>query len=378
MTGFRSKLKGALYGQAIGDAMGGPVEGQPPARIAEQFGDHDLTTFLPPTHGGDPATGKGDGRVTDDTLMTEVLILAYGDCKDHLDAYGYAEYLLPYVNGIKMWVPERQREMDLWDRLFYPEKYPWLRMSVFNAEPRSAGIGNLVNCGVAMWMMPVGAVNAGDPYAAYQEGVAIGVAHNESYAVEAGAVMSAAVAAGLSRDSSIEAVLRTAAELAQDGTRLAIDAALCAVDSSDGLDAFITKTREAVAPYDPRTGHAPEDRPLKPNELSNMGRPSRMAAIEELPVALAALRYGDGDFNKTLRAGVFYGRDCDSIAGMACCLYGAVYGLGALPADLCSVADAANRRDYGVMADRFFDTIMGISEKDAERFAARLGALGRP
>lgn len=375
MGGFRDKLKGALYGQAIGDAMGGPVEGQQPSRIAEQFGDHELSTFLPPTHGGDPATGKGNGRVTDDTLMTEVLILAYGDCEDHLDAYGYAEFLLPYVRGIKMWVPERQREMDLWDRLFYPEKYPWLRMSVFNAEPRSAGLGNLVNAGVAMFMMPVGAVNAGDPYAAYQEAVAVGVAHNESYAVEAGAVMATAVATGLSPSSSIEAVLRAAAEFARDGTGLAVDAAIHAADPSDDLESFIAKTREAVAPYDPRTGHAPDDRPLKPNELSNVGRPSRMASVEELPVALAALRYGGDDFTKTLRAGVFYGRDCDSIAGMACCLYGAIYGLEALPNDLCTVSDTANRRDYGAMADRLLDTIKVISGKDAERFASRRRAL---
>ena len=112
---FLDRLAGALYGQAIGDAMGGPVEGWPPDRILEQFEGHDFTTFLPPTHVGDPSPGKGDGRVTDDTLMAEALIFAYRDSQDHLDAYGYAEYLIPHVRGIPVWVPERGREMDLWD-----------------------------------------------------------------------------------------------------------------------------------------------------------------------------------------------------------------------------------------------------------------------
>lgn len=375
MCDFQDRVKGALYGLAIGDAMGAPVEGWPPEKIAERFGGHDLSTFLPPTHSGDPSTGKGDGRVTDDTLMTEALILAYCDHQDHLDAYGYAEFLLPHIKGIKVWVPEKRREMDLWDRLWYPEQYPWLRISIFNAEPRCAGRGNLVNCGVAMWMMPVGAVNVGDPDAAYQESVAIGLAHNESYAVEAGAVMAAAVATGLSPDGSIEAVVDTALALARDGTCLAIDAAIRAADPSDALSAFIVQTRDAISPYDPRADHVVDDPALTRTGLSNTGRPSRTASIEELPVALAALRYGDGDFFKTLRAAVYYGRDCDSIASMACCLYGAIYGVGVLPATLRAACDTANRRDFGAIADLFTGSVQAILGKDADRFANRQRAL---
>ena len=81
-----------------------------------------------------------------------------------------------------------------------------------------------MNCGVAMWMMPVGAVNAGDPLAAYNEAVALGLAHNESYAVEAGAVMAAAAAEAFSADATIASVLDTVQWIARDGTRNAIEA----------------------------------------------------------------------------------------------------------------------------------------------------------
>lgn len=216
------RLEGALYGAAVGDAMGAPVEGKMPGNIAKLFPRHDWTRFLPPTHGGDPDTGKGNGRVTDDTLMVEALINSYRDAGKHLDAYGYADFLLKHVYDEKVWVPERAAVMRLWDRLWWPEKYPWTRIVRNNIEPRVAGVGNCVNCGVAMWMMPVGAVNAGDPEAAYQEAVAIGLAHNESFAVEAGGVMAAAYAEAFAREATRESVVRASLAVARDGTADAI------------------------------------------------------------------------------------------------------------------------------------------------------------
>ncbi len=73
-TGLTDRIAAALSGVAIGDGMGAPVEGWHPDRIAAAFTE--VTEFLPPTHGGDPALGKGNGRITDDTLMTEALIEA--------------------------------------------------------------------------------------------------------------------------------------------------------------------------------------------------------------------------------------------------------------------------------------------------------------
>lgn len=375
MPRFREKLRGALYGVAIGDAMGAPVEGKMPDAIRHQFGDHDLLTFLPPTHGGDPDTGKGNGRITDDTLMTEALIKAYIEAEAHLDAYGYVEYLLPHVRGTPVWVPERQQEMDLWDRLWFPEKYPWMRLTMGNVDPRRAGVGNAVNCGIAMWMMPVGAVNAGSPEAAYQEAAAIGIAHNESYAVEAGAVMAAAAARAFAPDATVESVLDTSQALARDGTRNAIAAAVGAAEPGAGIREFIDTVRRAVRSYDPREGHVPDDSPLLTVGLSDVNLPSRIHAIEELPVALAALKYGAGDFNATLEAAVRYGRDCDSTAGMACALFGAIFGLSHLTPGLVEAVDPANCRDFRVLADRFTDAIYQILEDDQLRATRRVHAI---
>ena len=380
MSGFDERVYGGLTGGAIGDAMGAPVEGRGPEQIRNMIGDWDFTQFIPPQ--GWKGVGhywKGNGRITDDTLMVEALINAYNDARDHLDAYGYAKYLLPQVCNTVVWVPEYQKEMPIFERLWVPEKYPRWRLQYNNAEPRTAGVGNMVNCGVAMWIMPVGAVNAGDPCAAYQEAAALAQAHNESFAVEAAAVLAAAFAQAFATDS-VDEVIAAALELAQDGTKRACEAAVAAVDVSAPLPEFISDVRAAVAPFDQRTEHTSDDAPLSMNgngQISDVGRPSRTKSIEELPVALAALKYGDGDFAKTLRAGVCYGRDCDSIAGMACGLYGALFGSEQFPETLTAALAETNRRDFAEIARSFAETIKLIHEKDCTRFAARQTALTR-
>ena len=108
---------------------------------------------------------------------------------------------------------------------------------------------------------------------------------------------------------------------------------------------------------------------------TNKARPSRTASIEEVPIALGVLKYGAGDFNKTLHAGVFYGQDCDSIAGMAGALFGALYGVQAIPQDLRAASDRANRRDWSRIASDLARTARAILKRDAERFARRGAAL---
>lgn len=365
-----SRIDGALTGGAIGDAMGAPVEGWGPDQILGKFARWDFTTFIPPQGwDGQSHYWKGNGRITDDTLMVEALINAYHKAGTHLDAYGYAEFILPEVTHSAVWVPEYQKTMPIWERLWAPEKFPMFRLRYNNAEPRTAGVGNMVNCGVAMWIMPVGAVNAGNPETAYQEAAAIASAHNESFAVEAAAVLAAAHAEAMAGTSARE-VIAAALRVAKDGTCQACSAAVEAVDPLDELPTFITKVREAVAPFDQRSEHTSDDQPFtlrQPKQITDIGRPSRTMSIEELPVALAVLLYGEGDFIKTLSAGVCYGRDCDSIAGMATGLFGSLYGAAFFPPSLRAELDRVNQRDFAALARRLTETVRSIHASDQLR-----------
>jgi hypothetical protein len=79
-------------------------------------------------------------------------------------------------------------------------------------------------------------------------------------------------------------------------------------------------------------------------------RPSRLRSIEELPIALGLLIVARGDFDTAVIAGANYGRDCDSIAGMAGAIAGALHGIRAIRPAWVERIDAANRCDLRPLA----------------------------
>lgn len=375
------KLAGALYAFAIADAMGGSIENHLPEHIKTEFSHHDFTRFLPPTKSIKKEPGKGDGRTTDDTLNLETLLSIYNRHQDHLDAYDYAELFVKEITEKKVWIAEKGAEMAPNDRpLWWPERYAYQRNAINNGEPRTAGIGNWLNEGFQGIVMPVGAVNVGDPWRAYDEVTSFGTAHTESYALEGAGVNAAAYAVAFQKDGSVESALQAALMVAKDGTRMALEDVLATVNINDTQDDFICKARLAVLPYlqlSPKQmkaildGAAPNDTPKMLRERTNIGRPSRIACIENVPVALAALKYGNGDYMKTLKASLFYGRDAESIAAVATSILAAVKGASIVPESLKSGVDTANRRHYAETARTFLATVTAIYAKDKERLAKR-------
>jgi ADP-ribosylglycohydrolase len=350
------RVTGALYAFAVADAMGGPIENWTPGQIEERFGRHDLLEFLPPTEAAAPGTGKGDGRVTDDTLEVEALLRAYAMHRAHLDAYAYVTAYLPEVAQRKVWVAERQEERTVLDRpMWWPERYAWQRHAINRVDPRQGGQGNWLNQGLASIIWPVGAVDAGDPGRAYAEAVAFGSAHTESYALEGAAVVAAAFAVAFGPSPTAEAVVAAAVERAQDGTRLALRSALAATDPSAPVPAFADAVRRSWLPY---SGLPPErlgvpDPDTRDLSGTNVGLPSRTQALENVVAAIAAVQYGQGDFRKTFRAALFYGRDAESIAAVAASLIGAMQGPSVVPAGLRREVDRVNRRAFDAQAAAF-------------------------
>ena len=88
--------------------------------------------------------------------MTRVLVRAYATKRDHLDAYDVERLLVPAIVDEATWIPELDREDLLYHRLFLAEKWLVLKLRYGHADPRDAGVGNIVNCGAAMYIAPVG------------------------------------------------------------------------------------------------------------------------------------------------------------------------------------------------------------------------------
>lgn len=365
---LEDKSVGCLVGAAVGDALGGATEGWSPQQIRERWGgpvlgivppyyeDWRNTRPIAPYH-------KGDGHITDDTLMTQALVEVYAERRDHLDAYAVADDLVPRLIAGKQWVPELESEALLVQRIFLAEKWLVARLHYGHVDPREAGVGNIVNCGAAMYVAPVGIVNAGSPVAAYAEAIDIAAPHQSSYGREAAGVFAAAVAAAMSPGAGPEDVVASCLDLAHDGTRAAIAAVCEEARRHCDWGAALPALRAAVAPYDTV---GPEYRA----PAMDARRPSRTKSIEELPVALGLVLVGAGDYERAVLGAVNYGRDADSIATMAGAICGALGGLSAVPQEWHRDVATASRTELEPAGWTMAAVARDIMAKDVARAAA--------
>jgi ADP-ribosylglycohydrolase len=338
------KARGCIYGGAIGDALGSPAEWRTPAEIVARYGA--ITDFVEPWEG--PAeVGKGNGCYTDDTHMVRLLGQIYLEANDHLDPFRFANRIVQLVADETRWLPEWGREAPLIDRLFYPEKWLLMRLRLANADPRLGGVGNMVNCGAAMYAAPVGIVNAADPDNAYREAIEIFSAHQWSYGLEAAGVMAACVAEAFKPDATVTSVVATAIDLAREGTKQAIIAVTERARALSDWREAIAPLRGAMRPFD---GSAEDGRGDRGNGTDDW-QPSRLRAIEELPVALGFLVVTGGNFEQSVIGAANYGRDNDSIAGMAGAIAGALHGDRVLRPAWIETINRANRADLTPLAD---------------------------
>ncbi|MBA5222300.1 MULTISPECIES: ADP-ribosylglycohydrolase family protein [Streptomyces] len=366
------RITGALVGAAVGDALGGPVEGYSPEQITERHGGR-IHGIVGPWDGDRWRTArplapyhKGDGHVTDDTLLTHALVRVYATVRDHLDAYDVAEHLVPELIGQPRWIPELEAEALPLQRVFLAEKWLVARLHYGHVDPREAGNGNIVNCGAAMYMAPVGLVNAANPAGAYAEALDVAGAHQSSYGREAAGVFAAAVAAACAPGASPDSVVAACLSLAKDGTRSAIEAVCETAARYTDFESALGPLRRAVEPYDTV---GPEYR------APSLGarRPSRLHAIEELPVALGMLVVSGGDHRHAVLGSVNYGRDCDSIATMAGALAGA---LGSpVPDEWAKTVAEASRLDLTAPAHTLAEVAREVFARDVARRRAHEAAF---
>jgi ADP-ribosylglycohydrolase len=374
MNALRTKAIGCLAGAAVGDALGSATEGWSHEQIRQRYGGS-VSGIVPPYAEGRPDIPamtryqKGNGRVTDDTLMTLALVDVYARERRHLGAYDVAESLVPLLMNKIRWIPDMEREDTLLQRLFLAEKWLVTRLHHAHVDPREAGAGNIVNCGAAMYMAPVGIANAADPERAYAEAIDIAGAHQSSYGREAAGVFAAAVAAAMARDATIDDVVTASLSVAHDGTKAAIDAVVQRASrvSDHGV---ARELRAAVAPFDT----VGED-----YRSPGLGarRPSRLHSIEELPIALGLLVVAGGDYTTCVMGAVNYGRDADSIGTMAGAIAGAMGGRDAVPPTWREHVARESRVDLEAPGVAMAEVAAEIFTMDQHRQGAREDAFKR-
>lgn len=355
------KVMGSIVAATIGDAIGGATEGWSHAAILEHWGGF-VTGPAPmkKQRSISPKLTRGNGRYTDDTLMTHLMIETICDLRRHIDAFDLADVFVPKLAFEEKWIPELQEHANVLSRVFLAEKYLVLKLWTMKNDPREAGVGNAVNCGAAMYASPIGLINAGRPKQAYDEAVSVFGAHQSSYGREAAGVMAACVAeAANPAGSSVERIMQVALSLSKDGTHDAIASVLSAASAFETWEEAVSSgaIRDAIVPFD-----TVGEKYREPDMGAKM--PSRQKSIEELPVALAMLKITNGDVRQTILGGTNYGRDADSIASMGAAIAGALSGTEGIPQDWAEVVERESATDIYAPARALAEVTREIAKLD--------------
>jgi ADP-ribosylglycohydrolase len=315
-----SRARGALYGLAVGDALGMPTQMLSRAEIRDRWGPL-LPGFEPAPPGHPIAAGMPAGAITDDTeqavLLARLLVKGHGTVDPH-------ELATALVN----W------ERDMAERgsldLLGPSTKRAVAAVLAGVPPDEAGATGATN-GAAMRIAPVGIAAAlpdppglADLTALVDRVVAASfVTHNTGLALAGAAAVAAAVSAGISGASTTEA--RTTAIMA---ARLATDRGHWVAGA------------DVAARIEWAVGLVADRNQVEAAELIYTLVGTSLATQESVPAAFAVLAaVPDNPWQACLLAASL-GGDTDTIAAMTGAVAGACAGVTAFPAEAIAVIDA--------------------------------------
>ena len=325
MHEMRSRALGALYGLALGDALGMPTESLPRAELVARYGPLIGEFFAGPA--GHPlAAGRSAGSVTDDTeqavLLARLVVAGAGE----VDAGDMAA-------GLLAWEESMQTRGSL--NLLGPSTRAALAALAAGADVAGAGRAGATN-GAAMRIAPVGiATDSRNPGLLEDRVVAASrLTHNTGVALAGAAAVAMAVSAGIDGDPlpvTIGRAVAAAASAAGRGHWAAGADVAARISWATGL----------------ATGLGHDD--LIDTVYRLVG--TSLATQESVPAAFAVAAACPGDPWLACRIAASLGGDTDTIAAMTGAICGACHGAGAFPDAARRTVARVNGLDLGPLAD---------------------------
>ncbi len=344
---MKNRARGALYGLAIGDALGMPTQMLSRREIVERWGSF-LTGFEPAPPDHPIAAGLPAGAITDDTeqavLLGRLLVEGHGT----VDPGELAQALVSWERDMAA-----RGSLDL----LGPSTKRAIAAVLAGVPPEEAGASGDTN-GAAMRIAPVGIAvpldlreamppsspalspspsppSSSAPSSSLstlvdQVVAASCVTHNTGLALAGAAAVAAAVSAGIAGASTAEATMIAAAAAglaASRGHWVAGADVAARIDWAAGLVAGRDRAEAAALIY------------------TLVG--TSVATQESVPAAFAVLAAVPDDPWQACLLAASLGGDCDTIAAMAGAVAGACHGVGAFPPDALAVIDA---QDLGLAA----------------------------
>lgn len=319
---------GALYGLAIGDALGMPTQLLSAPEIARKHGT--IEGFQAPLPDHPIAAKLPAGSITDDTeqalLLAETLIAGRG----RIDPQTWTQALID-------WEADARARGSL--DLLGPSTQRALKAIKAGVDPREAGKEGDTN-GAAMRIAPVGIAMPPEPLESLVDVVAQSClpTHNTGLAIAGAAAVAATVSAGVA-GADWQQASRIAAQAARLG------AARGNWIAGADIAARIEWAQDRVAGLDREDGS---------DIIRNLIGTS-VATQESVPAAFAVLCLTRGDPWQAGLLSAGLGGDCDTIAAIACAMAGACAGAAALPATAIDAVRRVNALNLSPLAQRLLD-----------------------
>ena len=311
------KIAGSIYGGAIGDALGGPVEGKDETFIKSRYGGR-ITTLEPydTARMGAANLGAEAGTYTDDTRLKNLLCQAIIEKHGRVTAEDLAEV---WRRGMK---PEcfffteqiaytKVKARELLSRL------PYSREINPSITARDFGQGAFPACDANMMISPIGLINAFNPSQAALDAYEVSLLFQSGYAASSCSPIAAAVAEAMRPDATWRTVIDTAKDYSGLYTSLYLNKVLQTADEATDAAQFkrLFYDRHLVHFVDP---------------------------MEVVPAAFGIFAVCKGEYTECVLEAANFGRDCDTIAGIVGSIAGALHGIEAIPSDWVAKVKAAN------------------------------------
>jgi ADP-ribosylglycohydrolase len=314
--GRQDRAAGALYGLAVGDALGMPTESLPRPEIVARYGPL-LAEFQPGAPDQPLAPGLPAGTVTDDTEQALLLAQLIIEGDGAVDEAEFARRLLA-------WEEDMRARGSL--SLLGPSTKRALSALLAGTPLAEAGRSGTTN-GAAMRITPVGVATAtGDLDTLVGRVVtASRVTHNTGVALAGAAAVAAAVSAGVAGagvPDAIQAAVTAARQAAGRGHWVAAADVAARITWAAGLTAGRSADEVLDAVY------------------TLVG--TSLATQESVPAAFAMLAAAPEDPWLACRLAASAGGDCDTVAAITGAIGGACHGVSAFPEQARATVSAVN------------------------------------
>ncbi|EXU65243.1 ADP-ribosylglycohydrolase [Streptomyces sp. PRh5] len=324
MNHQHDRALGALYGLAMGDALGMPTQIMSRRSIVARFGT--VTDFEPGPEDNPVSAGMPAGSVTDDTDQAVIVGRLLTGSGGRIDPLRLAHELLEWERAMKA-----KGSFDL----LGPSTKAALEAVSRGVPPEEAGKAGATN-GAAMRITPVGVAFPDTPLEPFLDRVAEAcqVTHDTTIGIASAAAVAAAVSRGIgggNLEDAFGAAITAAAAGAERGHWVA------GADIAARIGWAVDLVR------------ATPERQALDRVCDLVG--TSVASQESVPAAFAVLALAEGEPWRACLLAANLGGDCDTIGAIAGAIAGAVSGASALPDDALATLRSVNDLDLEPLAE---------------------------